>query len=143
MLRDGCQPPRKSVAALLKIFIIRKTSVVLNDFACASICSFDFARGFDLVDVAHLNQHQTAQVFDDLTGKRARVGARVEGAVNGFETVRRLMVEDGRHDVEHGFAGGGAEDSLREGKRDLRASGRELVEQRLRVAHAHPLTDGR
>src|SRR6185436_8967588 len=37
-LKDGCQPPRRSVAALLNAFIMRKTSLVVKDLAWACIC---------------------------------------------------------------------------------------------------------
>ena len=47
----------------------------------------------------------------------------VPGAAdNAFIDARGLMIENGVDDVENSFAGGGAKDSLRKSKRDLRAS---------------------
>ena len=56
--------------------------------------------------------------------------------MNSFETARGLMIEDRVDDIKNGLAGCRAEDLLREGERDIRARGRKLIEERLRVAHA-------
>ena len=45
------------------------------------------------------------------------------------------MIHDGREGIEHGLTRGSAEHGLREGKRDLIARGRKLIEQGDRIAH--------
>ena len=50
----------------------------------------DIRRGFDLIGIAHLNEHETAQILNDLTRQRTRIGARIERLVDGFKPVRRI-----------------------------------------------------
>ena len=46
---------------------MRRTSLVEKDFACDLHLLFDIRCGFDLIGVAHLNEHETAQIFNNLT----------------------------------------------------------------------------
>ena len=38
---------------------------------------FDIRRGFDLAGVAHLDQHEAAQIFHDLASQGAGISSRV------------------------------------------------------------------
>ena len=56
--------------------------------------------------------------------------------MDGFQAVGRVMLVDGGDDIQHGLAGGCAQDRLGEGERDPVACGGKLVEQGDRVADA-------
>ncbi|MBV6466622.1 MAG: hypothetical protein PGMFKBFP_01942 [Anaerolineales bacterium] len=96
---------------------------------------FNIPGRLDLRRVAHLDQHQPAQIVNHLASQRARIGAAVEGAVDLLETAPRIRVRDGGDEVEDGLGGRGPEDGLREVQRDAFARRGELVEQGDGVAH--------
>ena len=97
---------------------------------------FDIRRGFDLVDITHLNEHQPAQIFHDLACKRAWIRAGVESLVNRLQAVCWIVVHDGRDKIQDCLTRSSAKHRLCKGKRDLIACGRQLIEQGNRIAHA-------
>ena len=95
----------------------------------------DIRRGFDLIGIAHLNEHETAQILDNLTCQRARIGAGIESLMNCLQPVRGIVIHDGRNDIQHCLTRGSAEHGLCERERDLVAHRRKLIKQGNRIPH--------
>ena len=67
---------------------------------------------FDLIAIAHLDEHQIAKILDNLASQSASIGTTIEGAVDFVETSSGFVVDNGLDETDDRVAGGRAKDGL-------------------------------